>query len=267
MARTVGITVLLAVIAVSLSAMPGEQGLRLREPFSQPVGAVIIDPGHGGRDPGAVGRWQDDQGTVHTVLEKDVNLSVALMLRDILQQQADHLDVHMLREDDRYLTLYRRVQLANAVNAPTGTSKIFISIHANAAESSAARGFEVWVYRGKRTENFIAPTVEDPALEALVSALNASLQWELQQSTEKLAESMIRSLDEGIGDRSPSRGIKHEEFYVIRHTLMPSVLIEAGFLSHPQEAALLTDPGYQKEIALAVAEAVMAYDQRLQGSQ
>jgi len=232
--------------------------------FRQPLGAVIIDPGHGGRDPGAVGTVSGEDGTARQLTEKEVNLDIALRLQEKLGEMIPDVEIHMLREDDTYLSLYRRVQTANSTAAREGTSRLFVSIHANAAHSSLARGFEIWVYRGRKTGRFVEPAVSDPEIVRMTDRVDASLHQELHETTDLLAESVLQAMKEGIGEEIPSRGIKERDYYVIRHTMMPAVLVEAGFLTHPEEVLLLDCPEFRGNIAEAVAEGIYAYADQLE---
>lgn len=171
-------------------------------------GKIIIDPGHGGKDPGA---------NRLNILEKDINLAIAQKLEQKLLDNG--FTVIMTRKDDTFYSLKERVELANIE-----MSDIFISIHVNASESPEAYGIET--------------------------------HWFNPQSID-LAKDIQDSLASKIDTRN--RGIINSRFYVIRHTLMPSVLIETGFISNENERNLLIDPEKQDAIAEAIFEGIVKF--------
>jgi len=175
---------------------------------------VIIDAGHGGEDEGCTG---------NDILEKDINLTLALALRDKLEERG--FEVLLTREDDSYLTLEERVEIANA-----SKGDFLISIHQNAYEENRINGIETW-YNGQT-----ACGEESKRLAQLV-----------QQRLILYTEGM----DRGI--------VENEELVVIRETAMPSCLVETGFITNGEECAKLTDPAYQMQIVEGLAAAVELY--------
>lgn len=170
---------------------------------------IVIDPGHGAHDPGA---------TANGVREKDVNLDIGLRLKKKLE--AAGAKVVMTRDRDVFLELSERVAIAHRHQADA-----FISIHSNAAASSAASGTETyWNSRYASAES------------------------------KKLAESIQRELIKKL--KSRDRGVKEGNFYVIRNTKMASVLIEVGFVTNPDEAKKLADPSYRELAAEAIYEGI-----------
>ncbi len=244
---------LLAVYLVSATPSGARD---LTVPLLEPLGAVIIDPGHGGRDPGAVVLQHQQQ-----VMEKDINLSVAHKLKDLLDVHAPEIDVYLTREDDTYQSLPARVQMAAQVLPPEGTSKVYLSIHTNAAVVPEASGFEVWINRGDVTA-YIAPTVEDAYLKRRIEEIDRTLHRELKDGTDALADAMIESLRDQVGEYMPSRGIRHQDFYVIRYSQMPSVLVEMGFMTNPSELEQLLDESFQMLIARGMLSALLEYRSR-----
>ncbi|MGW8268785.1 MAG: N-acetylmuramoyl-L-alanine amidase family protein [Longimicrobiales bacterium] len=225
-----------------------------------PTRVVIIDAGHGGRDPGTVGT----RGTQ----EKAVALGIALELADLLREEPT-LEVHLTRDDDTLVPLWRRGELATRMKGDR--YGVFISIHANALPNSAGtRGFETYFLSEARTEH-----------ERRVAALeNAAVEFEDDEGEAEQVEDMsfilseLRNLDhqhwsallaeyiQGELARvhpGPNRGVKQGPFAVITNTLMPAVLVEVGFLSNREEESLLTREGFQEEAAGAVADAVLAF--------
>lgn len=181
---------------------------------------IVLDPGHGGKFPGAIG----PAGTK----EKDVVLNVCLQLQqDLVELGAE---VRMTRSTDTEVLpggglredLKARVDFANAWPAD-----LFISVHANAAENTSATG----------TETFHARQASDRS-KALAKLVQDAM----------IAEVGLKN-----------RGVKASDFYVIRNTTMPGILVETGFLSNAQEEKKLADPGVQRQFATAIANGVKSY--------
>ena len=230
---------------------------------TDPTRVVIIDAGHGGRDPGTVGR----RGTQ----EKEVSLGIALILADMLKGE-DGLEVYLTRDDDHLVPLWRRGELATDLKGDR--YGVFISIHANALpDSPNTRGFETYFLSEARTEH-----------ERRVAALeNAAVELEDDEGGPEQIQDMsfilteLRNLDhqhwsallaENIQGElarihpGPNRGVKQGPFAVITNTLMPAVLVEVGFLSNREEEGLLTGLGFQEDAARALADAVHAFFNR-----
>lgn len=175
---------------------------------------IVVDPGHGGYDPGAC-------NTTVGVEEKAVNLSIATALHRSLLW-AGHASL-MTRDGDRYVTLSDRVALSRAHRA-----EAFVSIHCNAAANKEARGMEVWTSPGKT------------AADAMAEAVGVSL-------AAHFLEVPLRK-DDSDGDLD-----KEGRLYVLTMTRCPAVLVECGFVSNDDEARLLQDPERQLAIAEAIA--------------
>ena len=178
---------------------------------SRVSGVVVIDPGHGGRDPGAIAR--------SGLQEKIVNLSVGRSVASLLRQRG--VQVTMTREDDRFLELNDRADIANRLRAD-----LYVSIHSDSASNRAACGFTIYVAR---------------------SASGNSL---------KLAKAVERRMGK-CG--ALSRTTRRADYRVLVRTVCPAVLVELGFLSHQDESAKLADPRYRQRLASAIAEGIVDY--------
>jgi len=215
------------------------------------IRTVVIDPGHGGTDSGVAG----DGG----LLEKDVNLAVALRLADYLRRQ--DLDVVLTREGDDHLGLAERAEIANASDGD-----IFVSLHCNGWFNEGARGFETY---------FLSPAKSDwsKSVEAVENRDHADqpgdvefIVWDLVQnqyisSSSDLAEVMQAGVCRDLG--YPDRGVRQAGFRVLVGAWMPAVLVEMGFLTHPEEARQLRDSDYQRRLARAMGDAITAYRDRV----
>ncbi|MCF7942805.1 MAG: N-acetylmuramoyl-L-alanine amidase [Spirochaetia bacterium] len=259
----------------SLSAStPVEDGV-----FLQKVGSIILDPGHGGSDPGAVGTLRTSEGSL-TIFEKDVNLSVALQISEILSASRPEMNIILTRKDDSSVSLQERAHTANAALAGEvgsgggggggGGSKIFVSIHANSiggAGADAVYGYELWKRFRSQRYDFLSAVVPETAVEKRVILTNDDLNVELDRAEELLSESLLMALDASLSHETKSRGIKEAGFYVLMHSYMPSVLVEMGFMSNESELIKLTDPGYQKLLAESIARGLLFYCSLFEDSQ
>lgn len=221
---------------------------------------IVIDPGHGGKDPGAVG--------AHGVEEKAINLIVAEELADALRETQGY-EVLLTRMDDTFIPLEERAKLANKYNAD-----LFISLHCNASLSPKLKGFEIY---------FLSEKASDPHADAVARLENAPLALEGKSApTPRQLESLLRSLvknsnineasalgsliDHQVGSHlsEPALGVKQAGFYVLRGAEMPAVLIEMAFLSNPEEEKLLQDASFRSELVQGILAGINAYDEKKQ---
>ncbi|MBI2386984.1 MAG: N-acetylmuramoyl-L-alanine amidase [Elusimicrobia bacterium] len=218
---------------------------------------IVIDPGHGGKDPGATGA----RGT----REKDVNLAAALELSRVLKERGD-FDVLLTREEDVFLPLSERSELANSRSAD-----LFVSLHCNAAGNKRESGFEVYS---------VSETASDPAAEALAASENAVLELEGKNPQDEMAKMILLAMtkteminesaafaalaDRTIGKRVDieARGAKQAGFYVLRGTHAPAILVEMAFVSHAKDEAKLTSRRFRRTMAEGVAAGVAEYAKR-----
>nr|MDA3861473.1 N-acetylmuramoyl-L-alanine amidase [Melioribacteraceae bacterium] len=222
---------------------------------------LVIDAGHGGKDPGTIG--------ITGVKEKNVNLGVALELEKILKQKMPNIKVVQTRTNDKFIELAERGKIANKHDG-----KLFISIHANALENrkrSDVRGFEVYLLRPGRTQEAIrVAEVENSVIDfednktrykeltdenfILVSmAHSASMRY-----SERFAGILDQNWNREI-KYVPSRGVKQAGFYVLVGASMPSVLVETGFLSNKKDEAYLNSKKGQREIAKTIYNSIVDY--------
>ncbi len=219
---------------------------------------VAIDPGHGGQDPGAIGK--------NGKREKDVTLAVS---RELARQinATPGLKAFLTRDSDVFIPLNRRAVLARQAKAD-----IFVSIHADAAENRAARGASVYVLslRGATSQRArwladkenAADLIGGVRLESTNNTL-ASVLIDLTQSGQmKASGEAADHVLESLGRVGQKRRVEQANFAVLRTSDMPAMLVETGFISNPEEERLLTDPGYQRKLANAVLEGVSTYFER-----
>lgn len=216
---------------------------------------VILDPGHGGRDVGAIGRY-------HRLREKDEALDIARKTKSILE--AGGLKVIMTRYDDSFVSLPERTGMANRIGAD-----LFVSIHINASRSRFLRGFESYYLSDATDDNARAlESLENSSLrlsdDALVehsSGLDKTL-WDMTLTENRIESAMLaEEIARSVRDAVPinSRGVKTAQFYVLKHTDMPSVLIEVCYISNRADETKLKNSKFEDKMASSIADGVLKY--------
>src|SRR5690554_1247245 len=220
---------------------------------------VVLDAGHGGKDPGAIGNG---------VKEKDITLAVTLKVGKILEKHND-FQVEYTRKTDKTLTLDERPKLANKINA-----NIFVSIHCNSVGNPRPFGTETFVLGISRDkENLEVAKRENSVIfleenyqekyqgydpnnpESVVGMM--LLQGEYKNQSINLASSIQKDFTNRL--KRNNRGVKEAGFLVLRYCAMPSVLIELGFISNKEEAAYLKSEKGQNELAESITKAIISY--------
>ena len=212
------------------------------------VAAILIDPGHGGKDPGAIGE-QAVAGKKLRVVEKDITLAVSLKLYAELKQRFPDKRILLTRGDDSYPSLDDRVELANSVELSANEAIIYVSIHANSSFNKNAKGYEIWYLNPEYRRTLVDSKKPGGPGQEIAPILNAMLEEEFTTESIILARDIMTGLQAEIGSQSPNRGIRAEEWFVVRNAHMPSVLIETGFVTNPDEGKLLTSDDYLSRVA------------------
>lgn len=220
---------------------------------------VVIDAGHGGKDPGAIG--------IDNLKEKDVTLAIALKLGEILKKEMPEVKVVYTRKDDTFIDLYKRGKIANE-----NDGKLFISIHCNSTKKkpSDVSGAEVYLLRPGRTEeaieiaeteNSVINYEENPKRYEKLTDENFILvsmaHSAYMKYSEKFAELLNKDFDLNL--KLKSRGVKQAGFYVLVGASMPSVLIETGFISNKGDAKFLNSNSGQKQVAESIFSSIKTY--------
>jgi len=219
---------------------------------------IVIDAGHGGKDPGAVGY----RGTK----EKDIALDVAKRLEKKLSKNMN-VKIIMTRDEDVFLRLSERTKIANESNG-----NLFISIHTNAAEDRRASGFETFLIGPNKNEAAVRVAARENAVLELEGTTGKKLTNEdLIQATiaqsafafksEQFASMVQKEIKKRV--QSKDRGVKQAGFYVLMGASMPNVLVELGFISNPSEEKKLRSPQYRDQLATAIYRAVEQYQKTL----
>ncbi|RNC87311.1 MAG: N-acetylmuramoyl-L-alanine amidase [Winogradskyella sp.] len=224
---------------------------------------VVLDAGHGGRDPGAISNG---------FKEKKIALDVVLELGKELEKLND-IKVIYTRKTDKFIELWRRADIANKADAD-----LFISIHCNAVANSKPYGTETWVLGEKNTERnfefakreneviFLEDDYEknyagfDPSSPESTIAIGIEQEVYIEQSI-ALAQKIENNFKQKA--KRKSRGLKQKSLLVIRNTYMPSVLVELGFISNKKEGTFLNSKAGQHKMSNALKEAILDYKKEL----
>ncbi len=215
---------------------------------------IVLDPGHGGRDP----------GNIHNkIIEKKINLQVTRKVIYLLRKKMPWLRIYNTRSGDQYVTLEDRS--IKAINLTRLNHQgIFVSIHSNASLNPEIKGIETFFYasgnanksqlRISCVSRMIRPLTYDNTAGKIISKL-----YDLQISKESklLADAVHKNLFRNINRYTNNRGVKaHTPYFVITHNNLPSILVEIGFLTHKNEARNLSKSHYQDKIAHGIAEGI-----------
>ena len=256
----------LAWLLIALLAIP-HAGFQPAARLSNEIRTVVIDAGHGGKDPGNLGTRR------YKKTEKDVSLAVALLVEKYILERHPNVKVVMTRRDDSYPTLHERTVIANRAQGD-----VFISIHCDAAENRSAYGSSTYVMgKDHDDENRVAMRENsvilqednqdvyegfDPTKPESYIMLTMFQYAFIQQSVE-LAQQVQNSFRDDVGRKD--RGVKQQPLYVTSRSAMPAILIELGFLTNSaEEDYLITDQG-QDEMARSIARSFGQYKLRREG--
>lgn len=214
---------------------------------------VVIDAGHGGHDPGASG--------AHGEREKDLTLALARSLRDRLLAEGQ-VRVAMTRDDDRFLVLDERADIARRLGAA-----LFVSVHADAAQSTAARGATVYTLSDKASDAVAeamanrenrADAINGVSLDGkgdVVSSILVDLaRRDMRSSSMRFGDLVVREAEGKL--RFHATPQREAAFVVLKSLDLPSALIEAGYISNDEDAQAMSDPAWRKGFSGAVAKAI-----------
>lgn len=225
-----------------------------------PSWTIVIDAGHGGKDPGALGKNSQ---------EKNIVLSIALLTGEYITQHFADVKVIYTRNTDVFVELYRRTQIANDAKA-----NLFISIHCNANAKTSPHGTEVFVMGLNKTDDNLEVAMKENASVLLEenhesrydgidpNSSEAYIAFSLYQNmflerSLSMAQFIMKNFNQHVG--LFERGIKQAPFFVLYKTTMPSILIETGFISNPSDEQYLMNKENQKKIAYAIYNSFVLY--------
>ncbi|MEZ0349150.1 MAG: N-acetylmuramoyl-L-alanine amidase [Thermus sp.] len=223
-----------------------------------PRPVVLLDPGHGGVDPGMVGY----------VVEKEAVLDVALRLKRLLEREG--IEVRLTRDRDMHLSPDKREDLSRrAALADSSQVNLFISIHVNATPTRTAQGVEVFYFGRAQDPRVLAQVIRENGGGDLGQRLTREAQGVAeriltdivaqanQRYSQRLAETLGRKLSQATG--SPYRGSFPGDLFVLRYAKVPAVLVEIGFGDHPVEGRRLADPAYRDKVAQGLLAGVLTF--------
>ncbi len=219
---------------------------------------IVLDAGHGGKDPGTIGR----KGTT----EKDIVLDITKRVGSLLEKNT-HINVMYTREEDVYIPVWKRTKIANEANG-----KLFVSIHVNSNPNRSVRGFETYLLRPGKTDDAIEVASRENAVikmeegktrkkynamtgENLIMATMAQSMF--MKESEDLAAYIQEALDLLLD--SPNRGLKQAGFYVLIGASMPNVLVEVGYISNRNEERKLKSAAYRQKVAKGIYSGIMRF--------
>ncbi|MDP2682855.1 MAG: N-acetylmuramoyl-L-alanine amidase [Deltaproteobacteria bacterium] len=220
---------------------------------------IVIDAGHGGKDPGAIGK--------NGLREKDVVLKIVKGLKESLAKETG-VEIIMTRDDDRFIELEERTAIAN-----TKEADIFISVHANASFNRKARGVETYFLNLTNDARAIRVAARENAVSTkkmsdLQYILNDLMKTAKTNESSRLAAAVQGSLVSNLKTKYSDikgNGVKGAPFYVLVGTHMPSILVEVSFISNPTEEKRLADNGYIQEIVAGITSGVNRYVKEMEG--
>ncbi len=248
---------LLVVIIFSVNPVYGQDFTKIDK--------VVIDAGHGGKDPGTMGKHVD---------EKDVALAIALKVGKLISDNLKDVKVIYTRKTDVFVELFRRAQIANKAKAD-----LFISIHCNANKSTVAKGTETWVMGTHRSKKNLEVAKKENSAILLEANHNKNydnfdpnspesyitlslLQGAYTEQSMSLAEAVQTQFRTRV--HRVDRGVKEAGFLVLVYTAMPSILIETGFLSNPDDEKFLMSEKGKDYIASAIYRAFKNYKKSIE---
>ena len=215
---------------------------------------VVIDPGHGGKDPGAIG--------VNGTFEKDINLSFAKIIKSVLS--SNNIEVKLTRINDRYLYLRERINFAEKEKAD-----LFISIHADASKNRNASGFSIFSISNKASDNEARELAQRENKSDFIGGLKIRhsdplikdnlikiFQRQTMNESSKIANIVIRNIDK-ISIKN--RGHRNAGFVVLKSLTIPSVLVELGFITNKKEEKLLNNKRYLAKISKIISLSILNY--------
>ncbi len=209
---------------------------------------IVFDPGHGGNDPGAIGP--------NGVQEKDIVLDIAIRVIKYLKQE--NFKIYLTRKDDTFISLKNRAVFANEKDAD-----LFISIHCNASKNKGAQGIRTYIYNriASSKEAAEAAKLENKNVGTFELLLNDLRKSAFEYLSIEAAGNIQHCLVKNL--RLKWAPTERAPFYVLANTNMPSVLVEAAFISNPQEEKKLDDNDFRERISKGIAEGILEYFSKL----
>ncbi|MDR0399901.1 MAG: N-acetylmuramoyl-L-alanine amidase [Treponema sp.] len=217
------------------------------------IAAIIVDPGHGGKDPGAIGRSTGPGG--ESLIEKEITLQVSREVHALLRRTYPGKRILLTRDRDTFPSLPDRVELANSVPLEENEAVIFISIHANSSLNKNARGFEVWYL----DPDYRRELIDRSKYGESAAIVNRMIEEEFTTESILMGRNILNRMEEALGARVPNRGLKAEKWFVVRNAQMPAVLVELPFVTNREDAAIMADPAYLMRFSEAIYKGIVDF--------
>ena len=235
------------------------QSIVVKRTWKQLTGAIVLDPGHGGKDPGAIG---PDSTT-----EKEVVLAMALYAQSFIQRNSG-VTALLTRDNDVFVPLRGRTRFANSKGA-----QLFVSIHANATADGRAKGFKMYFLSDAKNESDQRTALlenavmefeeEEEETDMVHSILLDMMSSEFLIESQKLSIELAKTFTKRLPTRKLHTGIGQANFYVLHGASMPAVLVETAFISNIKEEKLLMDEKFQRKSGDAIGRAVLNFLQEM----
>lgn len=240
------------------------------------ITAIIIDAGHGGKDPGSIG--------INKIKEKDIVLSFSLELKEELKKILPNVDIVLTRDKDTYPTLQERYKIANTaakIETDKPENALFISVHANASLSPKAKGFEAYFVTAQESSEYARAVsiLENSALvkfdkidaskyEENSSQLthNYMLVEQYQKESRLLAQSIVDEVYKVSGISKRNKPVQNALFYVLKGSIMPSTLIEIGFITNEEDAKFMNTKETRIKMVKATALGIKKFIKEFEAS-
>lgn len=240
------------------------------------ITAIIIDAGHGGKDPGSIG--------INKIKEKDIVLSFSLELKEELKKILPNVDIVLTRDKDTYPTLQERYKIANTaakIETDKPENALFISVHANASLSPSAKGFEAYFITAQESSEYARAVsmLENSALvkfdkidaskyEENSSQLthNYMIVEQYQKESRLLAQSIVNEVYKVSGISKRNKPVQNALFYVLKGSIMPSTLIEIGFITNEEDAKFMNTKETRIKMVKATALGIKKFIKEFEAS-
>ena len=240
------------------------------------ITAIIIDAGHGGKDPGSIG--------INKIKEKDIVLSFSLELKEELKKILPNVDIVLTRDKDTYPTLQERYKIANTaakIETDKPENALFISVDANASLSPSAKGFEAYFITAQESSEYARAVsmLENSALvkfdkidaskyEENSSQLthNYMLVEQYQKESRLLAQSIVDEVYKVSGISKRNKPVQNALFYVLKGSIMPSTLIEIGFITNEEDAKFMNTKETRIKMVKATALGIKKFIKKFEAS-
>jgi N-acetylmuramoyl-L-alanine amidase len=218
------------------------------------IAAIIVDPGHGGKDPGAVGTFTEN-GRTWSSIEKEITLKVSAEIHALLSRTYPDKRILLTRDRDIFPSLQERVDLANSVSPGENEAVIFISVHCNSSFNKTARGYEVWYL----DPDYRRELIDRSKYGESAAIVNRMMEEEFTTESIIMGQNILSRLEEALGSITPNRGLKAEKWFVVRNAQMPAVLVELPFVSNREDAGIMAGDAYLKKFSDAIYKGIVDF--------